>query len=89
MQVFQKQRACLGGSDEAVAILKTCLTDGFAWDELEVSALRDGDFIEARETVITITGPYVAFAHLETLYLGVLARRTRIATNTRRVVEAA
>ena len=89
MQVFQKQRACLGGSDEAVAILKTCLTDGFAWDELEVSALRDGDFIEARETVMTITGPYVAFAHLETLYLGVLARRTRIATNTRRVVEAA
>ena len=89
MQVFQKQRACLGGSDEAVAILKTCLTDGFAWDELEVSALRDGDFIEALETVMTITGPYVAFAHLETLYLGVLARRTRVATNTRLVVEAA
>jgi nicotinate phosphoribosyltransferase len=36
-----------------------------------------------------ITGPYAAFAHLETLYLGVLARRTRIATNTRAVVEAA
>jgi hypothetical protein len=36
-----------------------------------------------------IEGPYDAFAHLETLYLGVLARRTRVATNTRRVVEAA
>jgi nicotinate phosphoribosyltransferase len=36
-----------------------------------------------------VTGPYTAFAHLETLYLGVLARRTRIATNTRAVVEAA
>ena len=36
-----------------------------------------------------ITGPYAAFAHLETLYLGVLGRRTRIATNTRQVVEAA
>jgi nicotinate phosphoribosyltransferase len=36
-----------------------------------------------------ISGPYVAFAHLETLYLGVLARRTRVATNTRLVVEAA
>ena len=34
-------------------------------------------------------GQYVAFAHLETLYLGVLARRTRVATNTRLVVEAA
>ena len=36
-----------------------------------------------------IKGPYVAFAHLETVYLGVLARRTRVATNTRLVVEAA
>jgi nicotinate phosphoribosyltransferase len=36
-----------------------------------------------------ITGPYIAFAHLETLYLGVMARRTRVATNTRLVVEAA
>ena len=36
-----------------------------------------------------IEGPYAAFSHLETLYVGVLARRTRIATNTRAVVEAA
>ena len=36
-----------------------------------------------------ISGPYQAFAHLETVYLGVLARRTRVATNTRLVVEAA
>jgi nicotinate phosphoribosyltransferase len=36
-----------------------------------------------------ITGPYAAFVHLETLYLGVLSRRTKVATNTRRVVEAA
>jgi nicotinate phosphoribosyltransferase len=36
-----------------------------------------------------ITGPFAAFAHLETVYLGVLARRTRVASNTRRVVEAA
>ncbi len=38
---------------------------------------------------MTIEGPYDAFAHLETLYLGVLARRTRVGTNTRLVVEAA
>jgi nicotinate phosphoribosyltransferase len=36
-----------------------------------------------------ITGPYVAFAHLETDYLGVLARRSLIASNVRRVMEAA
>jgi len=89
MQVFQKQRAWLGGVDEAIAMLKLCLTDGYAWRDLEVLALRDGDIVEPRETAMFITGPFVAFAHLETVYLGVLARRTRVATNTRRVVEAA
>ena len=89
MQVFQKQTAWLGGVDEAIAILRTCLTGGYRWEDLEVLALRDGDRIEPRETVMLITGPYTAFAHLETTYLGVIARRTRVATNTRLVVEAA
>ncbi|HEX7091982.1 MAG TPA: nicotinate phosphoribosyltransferase [Longimicrobiales bacterium] len=89
MQVFTKKRAWLGGVDEAIAILKLCLTDGFRWEDLEVHALRDGDAVEPWETVMLITGPYAAFAHLETLYLGVLSRRTKVATNTRKVVEAA
>jgi nicotinate phosphoribosyltransferase len=54
-----------------------------------VYALRDGDTVTPHETVLLITGPYLAFAHLETVYLGVMARRTRVATNTRSVVEAA
>jgi len=89
MQVFQKRHAFVAGTDEAIAILKLCLTEGFSFDDLEVLSLRDGDRVQPWETVIHITGPYTAFAHLETLYLGVLARRTRIATNTRAVVEAA
>ncbi len=86
MQVFGKAHAFLGGIDEAIAILKLCSME---WSELQVSALYDGDEIEPWETVLLIEGPYDAFAHLETLYLGVLARRTRVGTNTRRVVEAA
>ncbi|MEX2467828.1 MAG: quinolinate phosphoribosyl transferase [Gemmatimonadota bacterium] len=89
MQVFQKARAFVAGTDEAVAILKLCLTEGYAFSDLDVRSLRDGDHAEPWEPVMHITGPYAAFAHLETLYLGVLARRTRIATNTRAVVEAA
>jgi nicotinate phosphoribosyltransferase len=89
MQVFQKQSAWLGGVDEALAILRLCLTSGFAWEDLEVFALHDGDWVGPYETVMLVQGPYPAFAHLETLYLGVLGRRTRVATNTRRVVEAA
>ncbi len=89
MQVFQKRHAWVAGTDEAVAILKLCLTEGYAWEDLEVLSLRDGDRAVPYESVMRITGPYAAFAHLETLYLGVLARRTMVATNTREVVEAA
>jgi nicotinate phosphoribosyltransferase len=86
MQVFQKKDAYLGGIDEAIAILKLC-SDG--WDGLKIQALYDGDPIAPYETVLTIEGDYTAFAHLETLYLGVLARRTLITSNVVRVLEAA
>jgi nicotinate phosphoribosyltransferase len=86
MQVFQKRRAYLGGMDEAIAILKLCADD---WDALTVHALYDGDRIEPWETVLTIEGDYTLFAHLETLYLGVLARRTLVTTNVVQVLEAA
>ena len=86
MQVFQKHAAYLGGMDEAIAILKLCSED---WDELTVHALYDGDRVEPYESVMTIEGDYTSFAPLETLYLGVLARRTLITTNVVRVLEAA
>ena len=86
MQVFQKKRAVLGGMDEAIAILRLCSHD---WDALTVHALYDGDEVAPWETVMTIEGDYTLFAHLETCYLGVLARRTLVSTNVRRVVEAA
>jgi nicotinate phosphoribosyltransferase len=86
MQVFQKKDAYLGGMDEAIAILKLCSHD---WDALTVHALYDGDRLAPWETVMTIEGDYTLFAHLETAYLGVLARRTLITTNVVRVLEAA
>jgi nicotinate phosphoribosyltransferase len=96
MQVFQRRQSVLGGVDEALAILRLCsgrrLPDGDwepGWDALEVHALYDGDEIEPWETVLTIRGDYSLFAHLETLYLGVLARRTLISRNVRDVVAAA
>jgi nicotinate phosphoribosyltransferase len=85
MQVFQKNHAYLGGMDEAIAILKLCADD---WDALEVHALYDGDVLNPYESVLTIEGDYTTFAHLETLYLGTLARRTLITTNVVRVLEA-
>src|SRR5215212_8769334 len=85
MQVFQKRDSILGGIDEAIAVLKLC-TD---WDELDVHALYEGDAIAPMETVMTIEGDYSLFAHLETVYLGCLARRSLIMRNVRDVVEAA
>ena len=85
MQVFCRAHAVLCGIDEAIAILK----EGCDYRELEVHALYDGDHVTPWETVMTIQGPYEIFAHLETLYLGVLARGTRIATHTRDIVNAA
>jgi nicotinate phosphoribosyltransferase len=86
MQVFQKHTAVLGGMDEAIAILKLCADD---WDALTVHALYDGDAVEPWETVMMIEGDYTLFAHLETVYLGVLARRTLISTNVTTVLDAA
>src|SRR5437899_11964438 len=86
MQVFQKQPAVVGGMDEAIAILKLCSED---FSQLRVHALYDGDVIAPWETAMTIEGDYSLFARLETVYLGVLSRRTKVATNVRRVVEAA
>jgi nicotinate phosphoribosyltransferase len=96
MQVFQKHESLLGGVDEAIAVLKQCsghrAPDGSwegGWDQLEVDALHEGDPILPYETVMTIAGDYSLFAHLETVYLGSLARRTLIMRNVREVVEAA
>jgi len=97
MQVFQKkEKTILGGIDEAIAVLKQCSgwfdADGTwhnGWDQLEVRALYEGDEVDAFETVMTIEGDYALFAHLETVYLGSLARRSLVMKNVRDVVEAA
>jgi nicotinate phosphoribosyltransferase len=95
MQVFQRHHSVLGGIDEAIAVLKQCAgrngAEGWepGWDELEVHALYEGDEIAPWETVLTIEGDYSLFAHLETIYLGCLARRTLVMRNVREVVEAA
>lgn len=58
-------------------------------EELKINALYDGDKIKPWETVMTIEGLPQHFAHLESVYLGILARRTLVATNVASVVTAA
>ena len=87
MQVFQRKHAMLGGMDEAIAILKLCSHD---WDGAHRPraprrrpgrAVGDGDDDRGRLHARSRTS--------RPSYLGTLARRTLIATNTARVLEAA
>jgi nicotinate phosphoribosyltransferase len=96
MQVFQKCDSVLGGIDEALAVLEVGAGRSDAdriwvpgWHALEVRALYEGDAIAPHETVLTIEGDYALFAHLETVYLGSLARRSLVMRNVRDVVQAA
>jgi len=86
MQVFQRQNAILCGIDEAIAVIRKCAHNP---EKLTIKALHDGDQIQPWETVMTIEGDLADFSHLETVYLGVLSRQTKIATNVRKVVRAA
>lgn len=95
VQLFAKRAGILAGIYEAVRMLQTQLAVNsstgrrYSLEDLTIDTLVDGDAIEPWEPVMHITGRYLAFAHLETDYLGVIARRTLIATNVRRVIDAA
>lgn len=95
MQIFGKQYGVIAGVYEAIRILETHLATHpetgrtYTLREFTIDALMDGDGLSPYETAMLITGPYVAYAHLETLYLGVLARRSLVASNARRAVDAA
>lgn len=96
MQIFQKNnKSTLCGVNEVLELLKvgTGYWEKDKWinkfKELKIEHLHDGDTISSWESVIHITGPYVFFAHLESLYLGILARRTMITSNAKKVMDAA
>jgi len=86
MQLAAERGGWVCGVDEVVALLKAGTTD---WGSLLVHALFDGDRIEAGEPVMTIEGAHAEVAHLALLGVGVLARRTRVCTNARRLIESA
>jgi len=96
MQVFQKQdNSILCGIEEMKELFShaTGYWDNHKWidthKKLIIETLEEGDTLSAWNPVMHITGPYVYFAHLESLYLGILARRTLVASNTAQVVKAA
>ena len=87
MQWFQRRDdSMLCGIDEAIAILHTFAIHP---EELEIEALNDGDIINAMEPVLKVTGRYEDYGFLESVIDGILARRTSVATNVRKVLKVA
>ncbi|HEX6927380.1 MAG TPA: hypothetical protein VF167_18285 [Longimicrobiaceae bacterium] len=89
LQLFAKTPGTLVGVWESIRMLQTQLAAGYDVADLQVDTLLEGERFEPWETVMHIRGPYRAFAHLETDILGVLARRTKVASQTRAVADAA
>jgi len=96
MQIFQRNdNAVLCGVTQAIELLK--IGTGYfkngkwvsKWNTLTIKTLKDGDVLKSKQPVMHIIGPYAYFAQLESLYLGILARQTRIATNAKNIVKAA
>ncbi len=82
-QVFQRNEAVLCGLKYVLALFEPLA------DRVTVAVLADGDRISPLEPVMHITGPVQDLFELETVYLGMLARMTKVATNVREAVEAA
>lgn len=98
MQYFARREpfSVVAGVDHALAILKLCT--GYVddqgkfvntYDHLDIEAVHDGEKVVPWEPVMRVRGRYRDFAVLETPTLGVLARRTRIATNVYQTLRAA
>ena len=58
------------------------------WEDLAVQARHDGALINPWDTVMTIEGLPKQLAHLESVYLGILAWRRLLEPHVRLVVEA-
>ena len=85
MQFFQRtDNAMLCGIDESIALIETFAKNP---KNLKIYALNDGDIIMSEEPVLKIEGKYEDFGFLESLIDGILARRTSVATNVKKVLD--
>jgi nicotinate phosphoribosyltransferase len=82
-QVFQRTHALLCGVRYVLESLDHLSP------EVVVDGLEDGSRIAPLESVLHITGPVNKLLECETVYLGLLSRMTRVATNVRAAVDAA
>jgi len=88
MQIFAKKGGVLAGIAEVLRMLEAALSLSDQ-ARVEVTTRCDGDTVTPWEPVMQLRGPYGTLAALETPLIGILARRTLVASNTRLAVMAA
>ena len=81
-QIFQKHNAILAGIELIYPLFDKC-------KDATIHSMMDGDTIAPWEPVMHIEAPLAEVVSLETVYLGILARCTRVATNVHACVKAA
>ncbi len=86
LQFFQRQDdVVLCGINEVLELLK----NNTKYQKYSIKYLPEGTMIKSGEVVLELEGKYELFGALEGIIDGVLSRSSSIATNARRVVEAA
>lgn len=80
-EVFANHAGVLAGVEEALGLLQDI--------PVTVSARPEGQFVQAKDVVLRITGRYGDFGLFETALLGILASSSGWATRAREVVELA
>ncbi|AGJ90954.1 nicotinate phosphoribosyltransferase [Mycoplasma putrefaciens] len=87
MQFFQRNdNVVLCGIDEVLSLLEFASPN---YKDLEIWSLDDGQIINSKEPVLKITGRYQDFGWLEGMIDGILARNSSIATNAKKIIQAA
>jgi nicotinate phosphoribosyltransferase len=93
MQFFTRRRplTVVSGIGHALWLIRegTMAAGGARSGRPAVRAVPEGTLTRPLEPVLTLTGRYARFAHLETVVLGVLTRSSRIATNVFETLVAA
>ncbi|MGC8972393.1 MAG: nicotinate phosphoribosyltransferase [bacterium] len=79
-EIFTRKRAYLGGVREVLNLLEG--------KKLRIYSLEEGEYIEEKEVVMRIEGPYGEFGIYETAILGILASSTGWVTAARECKEA-
>ncbi|MBQ4060742.1 MAG: nicotinate phosphoribosyltransferase [Bacilli bacterium] len=85
MQWFTRKPTRVCGIDESIALLHTFANNP---ENLKITALHDGDYVEPFEPVLKVIGKYQDFGYLEGAIDGILARRSSVCTNCDAVMKA-